>query len=155
MLKRRPDVQVRVLGAEIRPGELAELRQVAGARGLGGRLEFPDWVDSDEYQRWLGEATVAIQLRGYVPESPSASVADCLAAGVPVVVNDFGPLAELPGEVVLRVRKHPSAYEVADAVVALLDDADRRASLSAAALRHVEANDADRAARALLDMIRA
>jgi hypothetical protein len=44
---------------------------------------------------------------------------------------------------------------VADAVVALLDDADRRASLSAAALGHAEANDAERAARALLELIRA
>jgi glycosyltransferase involved in cell wall biosynthesis len=154
LLKRRPDVNVRVLGAGIRPGEVAELRRIAAARGVGARLAFLDWVDNDEYYRWLGEATVAMQLRGYSQGEMSASVADCLSSGLPTVVNDFGPMAELPADVVVRVRKHPSAHEVADAVVSLLDDADRRASLSAAALGYTEAKDCELAARALLDLIR-
>jgi glycosyltransferase involved in cell wall biosynthesis len=154
VIRQRPDARVRVLGAEIRPGELAELRQVAAARGLDGRLEFLGWADNDEYSRSLDESTVAMQLRAYSQGEMSATAADCLSSGLPTVVNDFGPMVELPADVVVRVRKHPSAHEVADAVVSLLDDPDRRASLSAAALDYTEANDCELAARALLDLIR-
>jgi hypothetical protein len=127
---------------------------VASARGLDGRLEFFEWADDAAYHRSLDEATVAMQLRAYSQGEMSGTAADCLASGLPIVVNDFGPLAELPGDVVLRLRKHPSGHEVADAVVSLLDDADRRASLSAAALSYTEAKDCELAARALLDLIR-
>jgi hypothetical protein len=127
---------------------------VAAARGLDGRLEFFEWADDDAYHRSLDEVTVAMQLRRYSQGEMSGTAADCLAAGLPIVANDFGPLAELPGDVVLRLRKHPSAYEVADAVVSLLEDAGRRASLSAAALGYTEAKDCELAARALLDLIR-
>jgi glycosyltransferase involved in cell wall biosynthesis len=154
VIRQRPDARVRVLGAELRRGEIAELRQVAAARGLDGRLEFLGWADNDEYSRSLDESTVAVQLRAYSQGEMSATAADCLSSGLPTVVNDFGPMAELPADVVVRVRKHPSAHEVADAVVALLDDADRRASLSAAALDYTEARDCELAARALLDLIR-
>jgi glycosyltransferase involved in cell wall biosynthesis len=153
VIRRRPDVQVRILGAELRLGEIEDLRRVASARGLDGRLEFFEWAGDDEYHRSLGEASVAMQLRGYSQGEMSGTAADCLAAGIPIVANDFGPLAELPGDVVLRLRKHPSAHEVADAVVTLLDDPDRRASLSAAALGYTEAKDCELAARALLDLI--
>jgi glycosyltransferase involved in cell wall biosynthesis len=155
LLRRRPDVEVRIVGAELRPGEITDLRRVASARGLDGRLTFFEWADDDAYHRSLGEATVAMQLRGYSQGEMSGTAADCLASGLPIVVNDFGPLAELPGDVVLRLRKHPSAHEVADAVVSLLDDADRRASLSAAALGYTEAKDCELAARTLLELIRA
>jgi glycosyltransferase involved in cell wall biosynthesis len=154
VIRQRPDARVRVLGAELRRGEIAELRQVTAARGLDGHLEFLGWADNDEYSRSLDESTVAVQLRAYSQGEMSATAADCLSSGLPTVVNDFGPMTELPADVVVRVRKHPSAHEVADAVVALLDDADRRASLSAAALAYTEAKDSDLAARALLDLIR-
>jgi glycosyltransferase involved in cell wall biosynthesis len=154
VIRQRPDVQVRIIGAELRRGEITDLRRVASARGLDGRLEFFEWADDAAYHRSLEEATVAMQLRGYSQGEMSGTAADCLASGLPIVVNDFGPLAELPGDVVLRLRKHPSGHEVADAVVSLLGDADRRASLSAAALGYTEAKDCELAARALLDLIR-
>ena len=154
MIRRRPDVEVRILGAELRRGEITELRRVASARGLDGHLTFFEWADDDEYHRSLGEATVAMQLRGYSQGEMSGTAADCLASGLPIVVNDFGPLAELPGDVALRLRKDPSAHEVAEAIVSLLDDADRRAPLSEAALRYTEAKDCELAARSLLDLIR-
>ncbi len=75
------------------------------------------------------------------------------AAGLPAVVNDFGSSSELPPQAVVRVPERPSPAEVASAVIALLDNSDRRAALSAAALAHAEASSAERSARALCELI--
>jgi glycosyltransferase involved in cell wall biosynthesis len=153
ILAKHPEARIRVVGDSARPGQLEEMRRLAVNRGLQGRLEFVGWADENQYHRELRQATVALQLRMYSNGERSASVADCIAAGVPTVVNDFGSFAELPADVVFRVSKYPRPQEVAAAVTALLDDERRQRQLSAAALAYAQTNDAEHAAQALLRLI--
>lgn len=154
ILARRPGVRVRIIGDAPRAGELEALRAIAGELGQEGQVEVVGWSDEEQYERELAQATVAIQLRRTPHGEMSASVADCLGAGLPVVVNEFGSVADLPADAVVRIPKHPTSHEVAEAAITLLGDPGRRAALSAAALAHAQANTAERAAEALLSLIK-
>lgn len=57
--------------------------------GLDGRVHFLDgYLPAAEYRQFLLAADAAIQLRSYAGGQASAAYADCLSAGLPVVVTD-------------------------------------------------------------------
>jgi glycosyltransferase involved in cell wall biosynthesis len=58
-------------------------------------------VSEDIYAAWLAAADVAVQLRTGSRGESSKSVADCLAAGLPTIVNRHGSMTELPDGVAL------------------------------------------------------
>jgi hypothetical protein len=62
-------------------------------------------------------------------------VKDALMAGLPLLVNAHGAMAELPEEVCARVAEAFTPATLAAAIAALLDDAPARAALAAAGRR--------------------
>jgi glycosyltransferase involved in cell wall biosynthesis len=155
VLRSDPTARLVCAGAETAPGDLDRLRGIAGARGIGGQVELPGWVEGKRYRALLGRATVALQFRGFSQGEMSAAVADCVAAGLPTIVNDAGAYREFPADALVRLRARPGAEAVSAALLALLADPGRRATLSAHALRCARANGAPQAAETLLSWIRA
>jgi glycosyltransferase involved in cell wall biosynthesis len=153
LARRREQVTVRLVGAGVRAGELDQLRDLVASRGLADRVLLLGLIDDENYHRELAGASVAIQLRVYSHGEMSASVIDCLAAGVPTVINEFGALSELPEDVAARVPAHPTVDQIVDAVEVLLDDEHAAARLAGSGQEFVRAHGADRAARGLLELI--
>ncbi|WP_347556206.1 glycosyltransferase [Robbsia sp. KACC 23696] len=63
-------------------------------------VRITGYASTEEYHQWLGAADAAIQLRRQSRGETSAAVLDVMMAGVPVVVNAHGSLAELSTEAV-------------------------------------------------------
>ena len=104
---------------------------------------FTGSVDDREFDAWLASATCAVNLRFPTDGEDPVTITRCLAAGLPTIVNDHGPLRELPGDAVIKLSFRPDSDELASALGEVLTSADRRQRLTAAALRQASTNSLD------------
>ncbi len=110
--------------------------------GLGGERFADDaddvivtgLVDDDEFDQWLRRSTVLVQLRGTTNGESSGVAAHALARGVPLIVSDFGAMADLPDDAVVKVPVGVTAEALADEIRSLLADDDRRDAMRYAGL---------------------
>ena len=87
------------------------------------------FLDEGQYADYLAAADLAVQLRTDSRGETSRAVLDCMAAGVPVIVNAHGPASELPDDVVAKVPDEFSTYDLAQAIDALCGDGAKRQAL--------------------------
>jgi len=123
---------------ECPPSYQAELERRAQAQGVGDRVLFTGYVDEAEVDRWLAVARCALQLRFPTDGGSSGSVMRCLAAGVPTIVSDHGPLRELPDDAVVKVPPQVEPARLARTVCWILDDDGARARLRRGARRYAK-----------------
>jgi Glycosyltransferase len=120
-------------------------RTIHAGRGTG-RVEITGFAPRALYKDYLAAADVAVQLRTLSRGETSAAVLDCLAHGLPTIVNAHGWAAELPDETVVKL---PDAFCQAELVEALArvraDDAARE-ELSRIANDHLRGVHAPRRA---------
>jgi len=100
---------------------------LAGAPEAGAAIA--DWVDPAGYRAWLAAADVAVQLRSASRGETSAAALDCLNAGLATVVNAHGSLAELPADAAVLLPEHFADLELAETLLALKREPDRRRAL--------------------------
>jgi|GEM_PF-4409330 len=156
----RPDVRFVFAGRLHDRRELARL--VAMIRELGlsdsfdrlGHLREGRYLSDEDYRDLLLRATVAVQLREhFFGETSGSTRRDCLAAGVPTITNAVGTQLELPDSAVVRVPAAAEAGTIAQAVLDLLADDDRRARLSHGARAYAAEHTFAQTARAVLEAI--
>nr|WP_252193105.1 glycosyltransferase [Rhizobium sp. CSW-27] len=125
------------VGAEA-SGEFRQvIREVLERVGLKDRIRITGHVSMETYRDYLAAADVAVQLRSNSRGETSAAVNDCMAAGLPTIVNGNGSLAELPDDVVIKLPDRFEAEELAGVLMALVRDRGRCSVLGARARRHV------------------
>jgi glycosyltransferase involved in cell wall biosynthesis len=149
---RRSSVNLAIVG----PAPNEELRRVQGVAsrlGVATRVVVTGEVSSDEFNARLSRASVAVQLRAASNGETSASVADCLAAGVPTIATALGSTRELPKNAFVPVARDISATDLAEKIEALLDDPVRRRALSEASRAFAKANSFARAALEIVDVL--
>ena len=91
--------------------------------------EITGYVDPDKYKDYLSAADLAIQLRKNSRGETSRAVLDCMAAGIPVVVNAHGTAAELPDHAVYKLPDTFSDEQLAAVIDELFDNVGRREEL--------------------------
>lgn len=140
VLRRLPDARLAVVGN----GPLrAELEQHAQRLGLLTDERFAFLPFEPPMGRWLAGIDLFVLSSDY--EAFPVAILEALACGVPQVATDVGGTGEAVTEEtgVLVPPRDPAA--LADAIVAVLSNADRRAELGAAsARRHAERFGVDR-----------
>ena len=87
-------------------------------------------VDDETYALYLQAADAAVQLRTAGRGETSRAVLDCMAYGIPVVVNADGAMAEIPEDSVVMLRGSFTDEELSAAVIKLRDDSGFRGQLS-------------------------
>jgi glycosyltransferase involved in cell wall biosynthesis len=138
------------------PGGVAELaiwRTFANEHAPDAAIEIPGEVQAARWDELLRTADLAVQLRLSSNGEASATVADCLAAGLPTIVSDLGWTGELPHGVVARAPVDVSAEHLAAQMLELLSDPDRQAALSRAALAHARSSSFAEVATAYIDAL--
>ncbi len=103
-----------------------EVKEKVNESGKSDRVIFTGWVSEEDYKYWLGVATVGVQLRKCSRGETSASLFDCFANGVPVIVNSHGDMIDFPEDVVYKLKGEPSISELAEALELLTDNSDLR-----------------------------
>lgn len=70
------------------------------------------FVDNEKYNKYLEIADIAIQLRCKSRGETSRAVLDCLAYGVPTIVNDYATFRDYPDDVVYKMSSEPSVEDI-------------------------------------------
>lgn len=162
---KRPEVLVEAVGALVAQGREVDLvfvgpssaaveqhlRDMAARAGIADRVHLTGETSWREYLGFLGEATVAVQLReGFFGEA-SGAVSECLSAGLATVVSDVGWMGELPSTAVRHVARTCGPAELAASVGGLLDDDGARRRLGAEGERYAAERTFEVAAAALFE----
>lgn len=129
----RQDARVHfALVGELDGGEYGEeLRGLIASSGMAERIRVTGFVEDATYQDYLSIADVAVQMRASSRGETSRAVLDCLAYGIPVIVNAHGTMRDYPESVVVRLAEEAEAADLAAALTKLYDDPSACRNLSA------------------------
>lgn len=99
--------------------------------------EITDFVDDGAYLDYLLAADVAVQLRTLSRGETSRAALDCMAAGLPLIVNRNGSMAEIPSGCAEQIEDEFVDLALVEALRAMTDPAVR-AAMSVQQRAHVE-----------------
>lgn len=81
-----------------------------------GNIQITGYASAALYEQYLAAADAAVQLRCLSRGENSRAVLDCMAYGLPTIVNSHGSMAELPDG---RLIKLPDDFSIAELRIAL------------------------------------
>lgn len=137
VIRRHPGVRLVVAGGGPR---LREFRRLAQETTPSGSVYFTGLQTPEEINVWLNTADVAlVYYRDNEPNRGRVSmkIRECLAAGIPVVANDFGDLAQFR-DFVLQSGNDLSSF--AERILTALSDPPDRDSHALRARQFISAN---------------
>ncbi len=150
--KTSPDIELIFIGGLTSSYQRdLEARASAGSNGL--QVTFTGHADEATYDRYLHSATVAVQLRSLSNGESSATLAENMAVGTPLVITNIGAQAELPDEIAIKVDPDVSGTELAEAILSIVTDPDRAKALSEAGRQRAQLWSYEAAAQILADQL--
>lgn len=125
------DVHAVLVGRRI-PG--TDIAAAIAAHGVEDRVTVHHDVPDEDFRAWLAAADIAVDLRFPHRGEVSGSLAMAMVAGVPTLVSATGTYLDIPEDLVVRVAPGPAdPAELAERIIELRDDPERRARIGAAA----------------------
>ena len=137
---RVPDTHLDVVGEDTLGGAMQEL---AARVGIERHVTFHGFQPTDRLRDFYAHAHLFVQSSRH--EAAGVAVAEAAAAGLPIVGTRVGYVSDWSADAAVAVPVG-DAVALADAVVSVLKDPERRAQLAAAAVARARALDADRTA---------
>ncbi|WMW81066.1 glycosyltransferase [Undibacterium cyanobacteriorum] len=110
--------------------------------GLQDRVTITGFADLDLFRRYLSAANVAVQLRSLSRGETSGTVFDCLAYGIPTIINKNGAMAELPDGPLIRIEEQFAVADLSDQLQRLWESVELREQYSVAAQQYIEQHHA-------------
>lgn len=109
------------------------------AGASAGSVTVTGFVPPAEYATYLAASDLAVQLRGNSRGETSAAVLDCMACGVPTIVNAHGSSAEIDDSCVFKIAEEFTSAELAEAMRRLRADEALRRELASRSSAYVSA----------------
>jgi glycosyltransferase involved in cell wall biosynthesis len=135
-----PRVRVAIVGRLVG----YDIDAVVRSSTLGPRVHLATDVTDDEFRGWLSAADVVVNLRYPHRGEVSGTLIRAMQMGRACAVSATGTYLEIPGDVVVHVGEGPPrADELAAALRPLVEDAERRSRLVAAATKYLAATISD------------
>lgn len=104
------------------------------------RIIITGYVDKEEYLSYLSIADAAVQLRCKSRGESSAAVLDCMGAGLPLIVNANGSMAELDERSVMLLPDEFSDHELIFALEKIWKDPDLASEIGSRAQKFINEN---------------
>ena len=117
-------------------------------------MQITGFVDDDEYGRWLGQASLAVQLRSISFGESSAAVNDAIAAGL-TVLTSVASCVDIPPGVVHLIAPDASVPDMAAAIASLVNDHERSSAMRAAGQAYATSWGFPEVAERVAEVIRA
>lgn len=93
-------------------------------------MKITGFANAETYQHYLSAASIAVQLRTLSRGETSGTVLDCMAHGLPVIINQNGSMAEIDPNATLHLPDQFSIAQLKVALETLYKDYELRATLS-------------------------
>ena len=106
--------------------------------GIPNNIRITGFVSDEIYKDYLNSADMAIQLRAKYRGETSGAALDCLAYGIPLIINAHGSLSEIPGNAVVKLNDKFTQKELREAIVNTWNDKTVRQNLSSKGIKYVE-----------------
>ena len=103
-----------------------------------GRVQITGFVPSETYEDYLQAADIAVQLRAQSRGETSAAVLDCLAHGIPTIINAHGSMAELPHRATICLQDNFSDDDLTNALNDLWSNESLRSKVGQAGQKLIE-----------------
>jgi glycosyltransferase involved in cell wall biosynthesis len=114
-----PRCQLVFVGQNEPSGYGQALAQAIAQSGCADRIKITGFASRELYLDYLSATDSAVQLRGKSRGETSAAIMDCLAYGVPTVINANGSAAELPDTALLKIEDDFTQPMLSDALTML------------------------------------
>jgi glycosyltransferase involved in cell wall biosynthesis len=125
-------------------GDYGELFNALVLKSAKSAIKVTDTVDAATYNDYLSAADCAIQLRTLSRGETSAAALDCMAYGLPVIVNANASMKELPADVAAILADDFTVAELTDKLEELYRDPQQRRLLGQAARDHIQKHNSPR-----------
>lgn len=130
------------------------LSKAIRAAGSAASITVTGFVSPADYATYLAASDLAVQLRRNTRGETSAAALDCMACGVPTIVNAHGSLADIDDACVCKIADEFSVGELVQALQCLRSDEARRRQLASRSVAYVGArHTADAVAQRYFDCI--
>lgn len=132
-----------VFAGELAPDDFGrKLKESVRSAGLGERVRITGFLDERDFSDYLAVTDAAFQLRQFSRGGTPKGVLDCLAYGVPTVINDYASYRDYPGDVVHKIAEQPTVEDIVEALQHMESDARHRSVLSSAGRHYVAVHHA-------------
>jgi len=118
----------------------ADLLRTIESIPTGAHIRITGFAEPGLYRTYLAAADMAVQLRTLSRGETSRAVLDCMAYGVPTIVNAQGSLAELPDAAVLKLPDAFADEELTEALTGLREDREGRTAVGQRTAAHVRSH---------------
>jgi glycosyltransferase involved in cell wall biosynthesis len=103
-----------------------EFWELVNRLGISEHIRVTGFVDMKTYRNYFKVADIAIQLRANSRGETSRAVLDCMAFGIPTIINAYGSLNDYINEDVYKLPEIPTANDLYQSMVQLRQDDDLR-----------------------------
>lgn len=145
-LARDEDCHLAFLGETDAGGYGAACARAIARSSAAARIRCTGFLTATGYRHYLLAADAAVQLRDRTRGETSAAMLDCLAYGLPTIVNALGAAAELPADCVIGLPAEFSDAELTSALDSIRRDPAAARATGQRANRHIVAHHSPRAA---------
>lgn len=115
------------VGENIDGGYAAELNElISSYQSKINNIKITGFVDNNNYSQYLSASDIAVQLRGFSRGETSGAALDCMARGLPLIVNAHATMNELPNVAVCKLPDEFTDIQLIDALVELKENPSRR-----------------------------
>jgi glycosyltransferase involved in cell wall biosynthesis len=116
LLQRHPRAIYLLVGS---PGVHGQLADQIAHLGLTENVRLTGWVSDEDFTRYMHIADVAVQLRYPHAGGTSYPPILLLGLGVPTIISDIEPMADIPDDAIVRIQ--PEAADEEEQLFAALD----------------------------------
>lgn len=102
------------------------------------RVKITGFASTEMYEHYLSATSIAVQLRTLSRGETSGTVLDCMAYGLPVIINQNGSMTEIDPNATLQLPDQFNVAQLKEALETLYEDHELRASLSRNAQKCIE-----------------
>lgn len=120
----------------------AKLDSLIASIDGGKRISITGFASSDIYDDYLAAADIGVQLRTLSRGETSGTVLDCLAHGLPVIINANGSMAEYPDNILIKLSDEFELNDLVLALERLQEDANFRQTLATAGVEYLKSHHA-------------
>ena len=101
------------------------------------RVTITGYLRASDYDDYLAAADLAVQLRVQTRGGTSKAILDCMAHGVPLIVNEAGSFTDYPDDAIQKTTPIPDVAELAETLTLLYQRRDLLSKLSTVSRAYV------------------
>ena len=129
-----PDCQLIFVGEYTSEDYQKTVEAVITDLGLASKVKVTGYVPDNRYSKYLSITDVAIQIRTYTRGETSRALLDCLAYGIPTIINSIGSFNDYSEQVVIKLEDPVSIDDLSDCFIEIEKNHQHRQKISQCAI---------------------